>query len=148
PGSYSISASYGGSTNYASSSSSTVTQSVNPASTSANISSSNNPAVSGPKGTFTATIPAVSPGGGTPPGTVSSLEGTTVLGTAQLSAGKATLATTSLTAGSYGITVNYGGDPDFNASTSPTLTEVVNAASTTSKVTSSLNPSTFGQSVT
>jgi hypothetical protein len=56
---------------------------------------------SGPPGrqsvTFTATAAAVAPGSGTPTGTVTFKNGTTVLGTGTLSGGKATFATSVLT---------------------------------------------------
>ena len=42
----------------------------------------------------------------------------------------------------------YNDDTNFNSSTSPSLTQVVNKAATSSVVTSSLNPSNFGQTVT
>ena len=72
----------------------------------------------------------------------------TTLGTATLSGGKATFKTTALAAGPHTITVSYSGDGNFVTSTSAPLTQTVNQAATTSKVTSSANPSVFGESVT
>src|SRR5262249_50151281 len=42
---------------------------------------------------------------------------------------------------------SYGGDSNFTGSTSSALTETVQKADTTTKVSSSLNPSSYGQSV-
>jgi hypothetical protein len=50
--------------------------------------------------------------------------------------------------GSHNITVAYGGDLNFGASTSTTLVQTVNQAATTTALMSSLNPSSVGQSVT
>jgi hypothetical protein len=63
----------------------------------------------------------------------------------------ATLATAALTQRSHAITVVYGGDVNNASSTSPVLTQVVNAlpvGATTTALASSLNPSTLGQAVT
>jgi hypothetical protein len=68
-----------------------------------------------------------------------------------LSGNTATFTTATLTTGSHSITANYAGNASYAASTSPALTQTVNApppATTTTAVTSSNNPSTFGQSVT
>jgi hypothetical protein len=78
----------------------------------------------GHQGTFTATVRAS--GSGTPSGTVTFQDGTTVLGTAPLdSAGRATLAVALLAVGDHAITAVYGGDGAFGASTSAVLTSEV-----------------------
>src|SRR5204862_3264045 len=59
-----------------------------------------------------------------------------------------TLATSALTASNHIITAVYGGDGNFTTSTSGNLTQTVNKASTTTGITSSVNPSVVGQSVT
>jgi hypothetical protein len=93
---------------------------------------------------------SVSYSGGTPPNgeNVTFLSGTTSLGTAQLTSGTASLTTTALPIGSDSITAAYGGDSDFAGSTSTAIGQMVNKASSSTTLTSSLNPSTFGQSVT
>jgi trimeric autotransporter adhesin len=113
------------------------------ASTSTTVSSSANPSVFGQPVTFTATV---SPSSAT--GTVTFKDGTTTLGTGVLSGGTATLTPASLAPGSHSITAVYGGDSAFSGSTSSTLTQTVNQASTTTSVSSSANLSVFGQSVT
>ncbi|MGO4515094.1 Ig-like domain repeat protein [Terriglobus sp. 2YAB30_2] len=61
---------------------------------------------------------------GQPTGTVTFLDGTTALGTAQaLSSGVASVTISSLTAGSHNLTVAYSGDTNFNASVSSVLVQ-------------------------
>jgi hypothetical protein len=147
-GGHSITAVYGGNTSFAGSTSAALAQTVNQSGSTTTVKSSANASVFGQSVTFTATVKASSPGKGTPTGTVTFFDGTTMLGTGTLSAGQATFMTSTLSVGSHPITVSYGGDADFTASTSSTLPQSVNRASTTTAVTSSLNPSTFGASVT
>src|SRR5207245_8710427 len=124
-----ISATYVGDTNLSTSTSAAVSQVVNKASTTTTVTSSLNPSVVGQSVTFTATVAIVSPGAGTPTGTVNFLDGTTVIGSGTLSATApftATFSTTSLAAGTHSITAQYLGDTNFNGSTSAVLTEIVN----------------------
>lgn len=74
--------------------------------------------------------------------------GSTTLGTGNLSGGKATFTTATLAGGTHSITAVYAGTRDFAGSTSSALSQTVNQAATSTFVISSLNPSTFGQSVT
>src|SRR5205814_888949 len=139
---------YSGDTNFNASSSSNFTQTVNKANTSSAVTSSVNPSVFGQAVTFTATVTATAPGTGTPTGTVIFRDGGTPIGTNTLSSGQATFTTSSLSAASHTITVVYNGDANFNTSTSPNLTQTVNNANTTTAITSSGNPSCFGQAIT
>jgi Bacterial Ig-like domain (group 3)/Bacterial Ig-like domain (group 2) len=141
-GSHSITASYGGDTNYNSSTSSVLTQTVNKANTTVTLASSANPSNYGSSVTFTATV---SPSAAT--GTVTFKNGSTTLGTGALSSGKATFSTSTLAGGSHSITASYAGATNYNSSTSSTLTQTVNKASTTVTLSSSANPSTYGSSV-
>src|SRR3989454_135881 len=145
---HSITATYLGNANFNTSTSAAVSQVVNKANTTTTVASSVNPSVFGQSVTFTATVAAVAPGAGTPSGTVTFLDGATTLGTGTLSGGTATLTTSTLAVGSHSITASYGGDSNFNTSTSAVLTQTVNKANTTTTVASSANPSVFGQSVT
>src|SRR5262249_42968574 len=122
-------------------------QTVNKSASLTAVTSSLNPSVFGQTVTFTATVSAVAPGSGTPTGTVTFLDGTATLGTRSLSAGSATLATSALTIGNHTISLSYAGDANFNTSTSAAITQTDKGASSTA-VTSSLNPSVFGQAVT
>jgi hypothetical protein len=142
-GSHSVTAAYGGDSNYSPSASLAVTQTVKPASSSVAVSSSVNPSNYGSPVTFTATM---TPGGAT--GTVTFKDGTTTLGTGTISGGIATYSTSLLAVKSHSITADYGGDTNDTASVSPALTQTVNQATTTVALTSSANPSIYGSSAT
>jgi hypothetical protein len=77
-------------------------------------------------------------GAAAPTGTVTFLDGTTMLGTAPLDAtGHATLATT-LGAGSHSLTAVFGGDADFAPSTSNAVVQVVTNVSTDGPIVTNL----------
>jgi len=115
--------------------------------TTSTVTSSTNPANPGATVTFTATV-AVGTGLPKPPGSVSFLNGSTVLATVALDAdGKATYATSTLPIGTNSITVSYAGNDDYAASTSSVLSQVINKVGTTTVLTSVPNPSSLGQSV-
>jgi len=99
-----------------------VTVTVVKASPAVTVTSSLNPSVFNQPVTFTATTPASATG------TITFLDGTTILGTGSLNNGNAALTTSTLIVGSHVITVSYGGDPNNNSSTSLPLTQVVNKA--------------------
>jgi sugar lactone lactonase YvrE len=120
-------------------------------STTTTVSSSLNPSNVGQNVTFTATV-TTGTGTGDLTGTVSFSDGTTVLAAAvPISSGVAAFTTSALTAGSHSITASYSGDSGHSSSTStPPYVQVVNQvfSPTVTAVSSSLNPSTFGQGVT
>jgi len=146
-----ITATYSGDTNFATSTSSAVSQVVNPAPTATALASAPNPSVFGQSVTFTATVTVSSPGAGAIPAgeTVTFKDGPNTLGTGLTNAsGVATFTTSALTAATHSVTAVYAGDTSFATSTSSAVSQVVNQASTTTTVTSSVNPSSLGQSVT
>jgi hypothetical protein len=152
-GSHTITASYGGDGNFNASSGddSASQQIVNKANTSTAVASSVNPSVWGQSVTFTATVTAVSPGAGTPSGTVDFLDGGSPIGSGTLSGGVATFTTSALAVRSHTITTHYEGDGSFLSGTDGPLTgnpQVVNKADTATVVASDANPSVFGQTVT
>ena len=100
--------------------------------------------------TFTALVTADYPGGGTPTGTVTFMDGATTLGTSTLDGtGTAALTIDNLPVGDHtAITAIYSGDPNFSGGTSPAIDQVVNLDNTTIVLTSSPDPSTYGQSIT
>jgi hypothetical protein len=148
-GSHSITAGYSGDALFAPGTSAALTQTVSQASTATTVTSSANPSVSGQSVTFTATVSPVSPGAGTPTGTVTFSDGGTLLGAEGLNgSGTATFTTTALAAGDHEITAAYGGDANFAASTSAALTQTVSKIVTATTVASSANPSIPGQAVT
>ena len=84
-----------------------------------------------------------------PAGTVSFVQGSTVLATVALgSGGAASFTTTSLPLGSTAITAIYTGTSGILGSTSPTVAVTVVPFSTVTIVTGSPNPSTLGRPVT
>jgi hypothetical protein len=98
---------------------------VNKASTSAVLTSSSNPSDFGATVTFSATVSAVAPGGGTPTGTVTFMDGTKSLANITMNAGKALFSTSTLSIGVHSITAVYNGDANFNNGTSPVLLQSV-----------------------
>ena len=142
-GPHSITASYGGDANDSAGASPALTQTVNQASTKIALASSANPSVYGSLVTFTATVTPA-----TATGTVTFTDGSTTLGTVTLSGGIATYSTLTLAVGTHSITAAYGGDGNDNPSTSSTLAQKVSKASSAVALSSSLNPSNYGTSVT
>ncbi len=139
---------YNGSASVAASTSAVLTQTVNQDATTTSVTSSLNPSTYGQSVTFTSVVKATAPGTGTPTGSVTFMDGTTQLGTVTLSAGRASFKTNELDAGSHSITVVYSGDQNFLTSTSAPLSQTVSQAGTTTKLSSSLNPSESGEQVT
>jgi len=115
--------------------------------TTVTLSSAPNPSIYGQIVTFSADVTSSI---GAPPNgeSVSFLKGKTVLGTGALSGGSASFTTSTLPAITNSITAAYGGDSNFAGSTSNIVKQVVNKATTTTALTTSLNPSKVGQSVT
>ncbi len=116
------------------------------------VSSSANPANAGVSITFTATV-----SGATPTGTVSFTDNGTPIpgcGSVALAGGgnspTAPCTTSTLTAGSHNIVATYGGDGANAASASSAYVQGINggAAPTTTTLSSSANPASFGQNVT
>ena len=103
--------------------------------TSTTIATSGTPSTYGDNVTFTATVTRGA-GTNTPSGTVTFMEGATTLGTGTLSGGgaspTATFSTTALAVGTHSnITAVYGGDSNFQGSTSTSITQVVNTLAIT-----------------
>jgi hypothetical protein len=112
-----------GATNVFGSTSGNLAITIVPAATTVSVASSLNPATYGASVTFTATV---SPGAAS--GTVTFMDGATILGSGTLSGGIATYAASALNAGSHSITAQYSGDTNYSASTN-TLTQVVTVIS-------------------
>jgi hypothetical protein len=101
--------------------------------------------VFGPRVLLTATVSSQA---GVPTGTVTFLDGTTVLGTARVNADGQAILRVSLGVGDHALTASFAGTGGFSDSTSPTVTETVNRAATTVALASSVNPAATGQAVT
>ncbi|MBI0384610.1 Ig-like domain repeat protein, partial [Streptomyces albiflaviniger] len=146
---YTITATYNGDTDFTDSTG-TDLQSVGQSSTATAVSSAPDPSVVGEPVTVTATVTAVSPGAGTPTGTVTLDfgDGTPTV-TQPVSAGQAT-ATHTYTgaAGSpYAIIATYNGDTNFLTSLG-TDSQTVQPAATATAVTAAPDPSAVGDPVT
>lgn len=110
--------------------------------TSVTLSSSNNPSLYSQNVTFTAQLPS----GAT--GTVSFYSDGALLGTSNVSGAAATFSTTSLAIGTHAITASYSGDATHGLGSSNTVSQVVNKATPSITISSSPNPSNYGQAVT
>lgn len=158
--SHSITAVYSGDANFHATNEDTgstaisFTQIVNAADTSSTVASSVNPSVFGQSVTFTATVGAVAPGSGTPGGTVQFVvDGVNFGSPVVLVAGSATSNATStlnVSGSPHTVTANYvNTDGNFKNSTGSLAGgQNVTAASTSTAVSSSQNPSVYGQAVT
>jgi len=149
PGTYSITASYAGSTTDAPSTSAPpITVTVGLATTTTALVATPTSMPFGQSVALTATVTAA--GGPTPTGVITFLNGTTSLGAGTLNAsGVATLTLGLPGAGVYSITASYpGSTTDGPSVSSPVTTVTVTPAATTTSVTSSLNPAPFGAAVT
>ncbi len=127
--SHSITAVYSGTGDFATSTSSALTQAVGQADTTTVLASSANPSKQSHSVSFTATVAVTVPGTGTPSGTVTFKDGATTLGTGALMLVSghmtATFATSTLSVGAHSITAVYGGSADFVGSTASALTQTV-----------------------
>ena len=147
---YPVTAVYLGSADYQSSTSAVINQVVNasaPVTTSTSLVSSGAPSLVNQPVTFTATVSATS--GAVPNGEmVTFYNGSNTLGAAPASYGLAVFTTSSLPTGNNSITASYAGDGTYLPSTSRVLSQSVKLNPSNTTITSSLNPSTYGQSVT
>jgi hypothetical protein len=115
-GTHSLVATYGGATNYAGSTSSAVSETVQKTATQTSLSSASTTTLVGKPATFTATVTIAS---GTPTGSVEFLDGSTVIDTLMLNgSGQAVFQTSSLTKGLHSITAQFLANDNFAGSTS------------------------------
>ena len=147
---HTITAVYGGDSNFFTSTSAALSETVNKAASTAVVSSSSTTSAFGSAVTFTTTVTGVA-NAAVPTGSVAFMDGTTTLGTVALTAGSAsstaTFMTSSLSVSGHTITVVYSGDTNYLTSTSAALTQTVNKAGSAAVLVSSLNPSTYGTPV-
>ena len=126
----------------------------NQADTTTSVVSSVNPSVVGQQVTYTATVAVTSPGTGTPTGFVEFSDGGVAIGSCGgtsgqvLSGASATCDVSYAASGSHTITVRYLGDPNYSASTSPSILQVVNSAPTSTSLTVTPSSVTYGDEET
>jgi poly(hydroxyalkanoate) depolymerase family esterase len=118
-----IKAEYAGDSNFASSTSNTVSQVVDKDPTTTTLVSSQNPSNSGQSVTFTASVASEFAGPVT--GTVGFYDGSTKLGNEALSGGAASYTTAKLAVGTDSITALYNGSTSFTTSASGALSQTV-----------------------
>ena len=117
-------------------------------STSTELTATTNTPVFGQGVTFTATVAADAPGNATPTGSVTFMDGGTVLKTVNLSGGSASFTTTNLAVASHSITATYNGSGSFTASPSAASAVRVSRDATTAVVSASASNPVVGQAVT
>ena len=117
-----VTANQAGNANYAAATSVTQTIVVTQASASVSLVANANPVLVTNAVTFTATVASAA---GTPAGSVSFFDGTTLLGAVTLSSGVASYTTSSLAAVTHSITAVYSGSSNSVSGTSSALAEVV-----------------------
>jgi predicted secreted protein len=149
-GTHTLTAVYGGDADNAGSNSTPISEIINIAPTNVSVVSSLNPAGLGASVTFTA---SVSSSGGTPTGTVQFFDGTTSLGTGNLTATGSTAATTtfatpSLTLGNHSITAVYSGDSFDATSTSAPINQTIQSATIAVTLQTSAPTVVFGSPLT
>ena len=143
-GQHNIVAVYSGDANNGASTSTSVTQIIQPI-TIVGLTSDHNPSSTGASLTFTA---GVSGANTIPTGTVTFKDGSSIIGVSSLNgAGVATLTTSALSAGTHLITAAYAGDGNNTASVSTVYTQTVQQATTQTVLTLNSTTANYGASV-
>jgi hypothetical protein len=146
-GSYAVDATFAGSVNYQSISG-TATVTIAQALTATGLSASAAASVWGETVRLTALVHAIAPGAGLRTGTVDFFDGAVRLGAAAVQPdGTAALALSSLAVGSHSLTALYNGDGNFLGSSAGAVTHTVARAPVSVVISSSPNPSGFGEPV-
>jgi hypothetical protein len=151
-GTHAITVQYAGDANYAASTSTAFSQTVNKIASSTTLSTSAGTTVHGQSVTFTATVP-VAGAGGTVSGSVTFYDvtggGRVALGGAvAIVSNVATFTITTLAAGTRSIVAEYGGNANYSTSTSNTVVRTVSQATSTPTLTNVPATSTYGATVT
>jgi predicted thioesterase len=142
-----ITATYSGDSNYATVNSGPDNQVVGTATAQATLAVGPNPATFGTPVTISETLIPIN--GVCPPGPVSFFSNGTLIGTGTVNSGcVATVTTSTLPVGTDAITATAPASGSFAAVTSGPVAEVINKANGPDTLTTSPNPSTFGQNVT
>ena len=147
PGPHTVAAAYAGDKSFTGSSG-TVLETVGLASSAAVLAVAPNPSTYGAAVSLRVTVTAVAPGAGAPGGTVTFFDGAAAIGTATLTQSTASLSRSDLLAGAHVLKAVYGGDGNFNPSTTAPATLVVNRAASAAASTPSPAASVTGQAVT
>jgi hypothetical protein len=145
-GAHTITATYSGDLHHMGSTSVSLIEHIASVASKTVVTTSGSPSFVGQPVTFTATV--TSTHGTIPDGElVTFYDGRTVLGSVALAGGTATYTTSSLPAKTHFIKTTYAGDATFEPSAG-LVKQVVDKYPTTTTLSSSLNPSNYGQAVT
>jgi len=109
-----------------------------------------NPSAVGQPISFQAAVTATAPGAPVPTGTVTFFDGGTPIGNPQpITGGVANITVSTLSVGTHSISATYNGDAvTAKSSTTTPITQQVSQGTASATLTSSVNPSNVGQSVT
>lgn len=147
-GAHAITAEYQGDSSFVGSVSPNLEQQIEKDGVTVTLVSSANPSTFGEAITLTTTVTTVETGGA-PTGDVVFFEGSTELGRESLDgSGSASLSLSNLRGGSHSFHVEYSGDENHEEDSSTALVQVVNVATSTVSLESSINPSVFGEAIT
>lgn len=154
-GDHTIRVAYSGDGNFTSSAG-TLGQHVDKAATAVALIASPSPSAQDQAVTLTATVAAVAPGSGDPSGTVTFLADGNTIGASSLTSTadgmQASVSVATLAPGGHTLQATYNGDADFSGSQSAQVDQTVISgaaqAATTTHISSSVNPSTYGQLIT
>lgn len=143
-----VTAAYGGDASFGGSVSAGTSHAVNPAPTLTTITGDDpDPSVFGQAVTVSYSVAVTDGGSGTPDGTVTVSYAAGGGCTGTVASGQCSFVPTA-TASNANLTARYEGSANFSSSTSRAVRHTVTKDSTTTDVTSSKNPSSFGESVT
>ena len=145
-GSNTLTAVYQGDSNYLTSISASWQETVSLATTALTLAGPSAPVDAG---TMLTVAAALTTNGVAPTGALTLRDGGAVIATQTVStSGSFTFSTASLALGTHTLTAAYAGNSDNAAAVSPSITITVQQGPTTTSLTASANPSTFGQSLT
>lgn len=149
PGSNNLYAVYSGQGSFPSATSVIIIVDINLYSTNISLTSSQNPSLIGQPVTFTAKVSSGDPSSTPSPITLTDgFTNTTLATLTPNSSGIATYTTSALALGTHPIGATYVGDSQHAGASAIVFQQVVSGYSTTTTVSSSLNPTPYGQSVT
>jgi len=144
-GIHNITATYLGNTNYATSTSTVLVETVNSTVTTTTLSSPAATTLAGEPATFNASVTSTT---ATPTGTVNFYDSGVPIGSGTLTAGVATLPTSALTVGVHTITATYVGNASYSTSDSNSLQHTVNLAATSLTLAGPATPVNAGSTFT